>query len=220
MKNVYYTSTGFLGNLLCDLLFATDRKFKILDRFKGSHEFLTGKSKRYVVPLEKRSKVEPDNAAAILCGGKLDDLIIVDRHTERTWIPNLASVASIYYFIELDWRGGNLAKIAQIQHEYPQIEQFICVKNHPPGHDDIDWNSWSKIEPDFKFPTVEVSRLDLPHEVAMDILATESIFSEYMKKFANSKEKRQIDRWLTETASQFETLECLKGVFSYKSIEK
>jgi hypothetical protein len=220
MKNVYYTSTSFLGNLLCDLLFATDRKFKILDRFKGSHEFLTGKSKHYVVPLGKRSKVEPDNAAAILCGGKLDDLIIVDRQSERTWIPNLATVASIYYFIELDWRGGNLEKIAKIQQEYPQIEQFICIKNLPPGHDDIDWSAWSKTEPDFSFPTLEISRLDLPREVAMNILADELTFSEYMKKFANRTEKSQIDHWLTKTASQFETIECLNGIFGYKSIKK
>jgi hypothetical protein len=220
MKNVYYTSTSFLGNLLCDLLFATDRKFNILDRFRGSDEFLTGKSKRYVVSVDKLSEVEPDNAAAILCGGKLDDLIIVDRDTERTWIPNLSTVASIYYFIELDWRGGNLEEIAKIQHEYPQIEQFICLKNHPPEHDDVDWNAWRKIEPDFKFPTLEISCLDLPNDVAMDILADELTFSEYMKKFANTKEKRQIDRWLTKTASQFETIECLKGVFAYKSIEK
>jgi hypothetical protein len=220
MKNVYYTSTSFLGNLLCDLLFATDRKFNILDRFKGSHEFLTGKSKRYVVSLDKRSNVEPDNAAAILCGGKLDDLIIVDRQSERTWIPNLATAASIYYFIELDWRGGNLEKIAKIQQEYPQIEQFICIKNLPPGHDDIDWSAWSKTEPDFSFPTLEISRLDLPREVAMNILADELTFSEYMKKFANRTEKSQIDRWLTKTASQFETIECLNGIFGYKSIEK
>jgi hypothetical protein len=218
MKNVYYTSTGFLGNLLCDLLFATDRKFNILDRFKGSDEFLSGKSKRYVVPLQKRRDVEPDNAAAKLCGGKLDDLIIVDRQTEGTWIPNLATVASIYYFIELDWRGGNLEKIAEMQGEYPQIEQFICIKNHPSEHDDIDWNSWKKTEPDFKFPTLEVSRLDLPSDIEMDILADELTFGEYMKKFANKKDKRQIDRWLTKTASQFETIECLRGVFAYDSI--
>jgi hypothetical protein len=218
MRNIYYTSNSFLGNLLCDLLFATDREFNLVDRFKDSVNFLTGEDKHYVVSREQQRDVEPDNAAAILGGKELDDLIIVDRQIERTWIPNLATVASIYYFIELDWRGGNLEEIAKMQHEYPQIGQFICIKNNPPGHNDVDWNAWRKIEPDFKFPILEVSRLDLPHDIAMDILSDELTFGEYMEKFANRREKRQIDRWLTKTAHRFETIECLCGLFAYDPI--
>lgn len=219
MKNIYYTSNSFLGNLLCDLLIATDREFNLVDRLKGFKKVLFGADKHYVVPLEKRNKIEPHNAAAQLCSGELDDLIIVDSPTERTWISSLATVANIYYFIELDWRGGNLEKIAKLQQEYPQIEQFICIKNLPPGHNDIDWNSWRKIEPDFKFPTLEVPRLDLPKEIAMDILLQELTFGEYMVEFANRREKRQIDRWLTQIAHRFEAIECLRGRFAYYPIE-
>jgi hypothetical protein len=123
-------------------------------------------------------------------------------------------VAKIHYLIELDWRGGNLEKIAKLQQMYPQIEHFIGIKNSPPDHDDIDWNSWEKIEPDFNFPTLDIPRLDLPQEIAMEISLQELTFGEYMSEFANRKEKRQIDRWLVKIGSRIGKIECLRGKFA------
>jgi hypothetical protein len=211
MENIYYTSNSFLGNLLCDLIALTaDRKFNLVDGFKG----FSGGEKHYVIPSEKRRKIDQNNAADLLGRKKLDDLIIVDRQIEKSWIPNLATVAKIHYLIELDWRGGNLEKIANLQQLYPQIEQFIGIKNSPPDHNDIDWNSWGKIEPDFNFPTLEIPRLDLPQELAMEISLYELTFGEYMSEFANRKEKRQIDRWLVKIGSRIGKIECLRGKFT------